>query len=342
MRKSRPLYLALVLMLGVGPVHAQSSVRLKIATVATEDMSFMQQARSAAEEIARRTDGRVRFRFYPGSTMGSDEMVLRKIRIGQLHGGMVLTGSLARTDPDVELYNLPLMFRSYDEVDHVRRNMDSLLIDVLDDQGLVSFGIVETGFVYLMSSKATRSFSDLEGRKVWVPEGDQIARAIVDAAGLSPVPLAISDVLTGLQTGLIDTVAAFPVGAVALQWFTKAKYVTDLPITYTYGTLVLGKRAFAKISPQDQIVVRELLGGMIVELDRHSRTDNQEAREALVKQGVAFLNPTEETRQRWAEVAVEATRLLIERQDYDPELLGTVQRLLEEYRSADRVAAVSD
>ena len=82
-----------------------------------------------------------------------------------------------------------------------------------------------------MSAKPTRTFDDLRGRKTWMMQDDPVSLAIVEAAGLSPVPLPISDVLTGLQTGLIDTVAVPPVGAIALQWFTKAKYLTDLPIT---------------------------------------------------------------------------------------------------------------
>ena len=119
-----------------------------------------------------------------------------------------------------------------------------------------------------------RSFDDLKGRKVWMPEGDTISKAIVDAAGLSPVPLAVSDVLTGLQTGLVDTVAAPPVGAVALQWFTKAKYVTDLPVTYVYGTLVLSGKAIERLAPADRSVVREVLSNAIAELDHSARVDN--------------------------------------------------------------------
>jgi TRAP-type C4-dicarboxylate transport system substrate-binding protein len=329
---------ATLLILMAGVAHAQRPVRLKVATLAPEGTFWMEEARRASDEISRRTDGRVALRLYPGGTMGSDDMVLRKMRIGQLHGGAVLTGSLSRLDPDVELYNLPLLFRSYDEVDHVRRRMDHRLIGELVDDGLVSFGLIETGFVYLMSSKAIRTFAELEGRKAWVPENDPIGKAIVDALGLAPVPLSISDVLTGLQTGLVDTVAAPPVGAVALQWFTKTPFVTDLPITYVYGSFVLTERALEQIGDVDRVVVREVLVGLASELDRRTRTDNEQAREALQRQGVTFVTPTPETEARWEEVAAEATELLIERQDYDREILAELRRLLEEYRARQRMA----
>lgn len=334
MRYRRTLMVVVILLLASALADAQG-VRLKIATLAPDGSFWMEEARRAADEIGRRTDGRVGFRFYPGGTMGSDDTVLRKMRIGQLHGGVLLAGSLGDLDPDFEIYNFPLVFRSYDEVDHVRRELDQRLISKLDDDGIVAFGLVETGFVYLMSTQPTRTFADLDGRKAWIPEGDAISKAIADAAGLSPVPLALSDVLTGLQTGLIDTVAAPPVGAVALQWFTKAKYVTDLPLTYIYGTLLLSDRAFRKLGAEDQEVVREALEKMSSELNRRARTDNRDAREALVKQGVTFVEPTPETEERWEAVAAEARQALVKRQEYDRELIAEMERLLEEYRGRD-------
>jgi TRAP-type C4-dicarboxylate transport system substrate-binding protein len=315
-----------------GLAHGQN-VRLKIATIAPEGSVWLEEAHKAADEIESRTDGRVSFRFYPGGVMGSDATVLRKMRIGQLHGGAVLPGPLAALVPDVELYAFPMLFRSYDEVDHVRKHMDARIIDVLADNDLVAFGLVETGFVYLMSSEAATSIDDLKGRKVWIPEGDAIGKAIFDAAGLSPVSLAVSDVMTGLQTGLVDTVAAPPVGAVALQWFTKAKYVTDLPITYVAGILVLSEQAWSKIGSEDQIVVGEELRAMSSDLDRRSRIDNRDAREALARQGVTFVVPAEATVGRWQEIAADATRKLTGQGRYDRALVEEIQRLLDDYRS---------
>ncbi len=202
--------LTFLIALLIAPTVGAQSVRLKIATMAPDGTFWMKGLHKAADEIKERTDGRVSFRFYPGGTMGTDSAVLRKIRIGQLHGGVVLAGSLADIDPDMEIYSLPLLFRSNEEVDYVRERMDQVLIDGLEARGFVSFGLTETGFTYLMSAKPTRTFEDLKGRKAWMPQDDPICLAIVEAAGLSPVPLPISDVLTGLQTGLIDTVAAPP------------------------------------------------------------------------------------------------------------------------------------
>jgi TRAP-type C4-dicarboxylate transport system substrate-binding protein len=325
--------IVLLTLLTVAHTAASQTVQLKIATMAPEGTGWVVEGRKAAEEIADATEGRVKIRIYPGGTMGGDQAVLRKMRIGQLQGGAIMSGSLSVAVPSAELYNLPLLFRDYEEVDLVRQQFDQRLIDLLEKKGYVVFGFVETGFVYLMSTKPTRSFEDLKGRKTWLPEGDSVSKAISDAAGLSPVPLAISDVMTGLQTGLIDTVAAPPVGAVALQWFTRAKYVTDLPITYVMGAIVASKKAFDRIKPEDQEVVREAMAAVTTALDTGARAENAEARKALEAQGVTFVDPTEETKVRWYEMAEEATQALIEAQDYDSALLAEIQSALTEFRS---------
>jgi len=206
MSKSR-LLLTLLIALLIAPAAGAQGLRLKIASMAPDGTLWMKELNKAGDEIEERTDGRVSFRFYPGGTMGTDSAVLRKIRIGQLHGGVVLAGGLADIEPDLEIYSLPLLFRSNGEVDYVRERMDQILIDRLEKKGFVAFGFTETGFTYLMSAKPTRTFDDLKGRKAWMMQDDPVSLAIVEAAGLSPVPLPISDVLTGLQTGLIDTVA---------------------------------------------------------------------------------------------------------------------------------------
>jgi TRAP-type C4-dicarboxylate transport system substrate-binding protein len=313
---------------------AGAQTRIKIASMAPDGSFWMNELQAAADTINQRTSGRVSLRFYPGGTMGSDSAVLRKIRIGQLQGGVMLAGGLADVDQDFDIYSLPLLFRSFEEVDYVRQRMDATLIDGLAKGGLVAFGITETGFTYLMSAKPTRTFADLRGRKAWVPQDDPISLAIVDAAGLSPVPLPISDVLTGLQTGLIDTVAAPPVGAIALQWFTKAPYLTNLPITYICGALAISEKTLAEMSPADREVVAEVLTAASIKLDRKTRADDKEARAALAKQGVTFVDPTEETLAEWDEIAAKATKKLVGERGYDRKIYAEIQQLLEAYRAA--------
>ncbi len=304
---------------------AAEAAQFKIATIAPDGSFWMTEAKKAADEITARTYGRVTFRFYPGGTMGDDDAVLRKMRIGQLHGGVFLAGSFAHVVPDIRIYNLPLLFSTYDEVDAVRSTMDPMLIAELDENGYHAFGFIEGGFAYLYTKKNASTFSELEGSKAWLPENDPVGRVLVEEAAFSPVPLGLADVLTGLQTGLVDVVSGPPVAAVALQWFTKIKYAIEVPLIYTYGCMVLSDRAWSTLSGEDQKVVDEILGKMTETIDRRARQDNEGARRALEKQGVVTLIPAADTERQWQELAKRSSDRLVKELGLDRELLARIR-----------------
>lgn len=316
-------------LLGHGVMAA--AVTLKIATIVPDGTIWMEELRRGAEEIKQRTAGRVEFRFYPGGVMGNDKSVLRKIRVGQLHGGAITGGGLAEIDSDAQLFSLPFVFRSLAEVDYVRARMDAVLMERLAAQGFVAFGISEGGFAYLMSGHPLRTADELKQRKVWVPEGDVISRTAFETIGVYPIQLSLTDVLTGLQTGLIDTVASSPTGAIALQWHTRVKYVTDLPLLYLYGTVVVSRQAFERLSPADQVVVREVFTAVLTRLNIQNRRDNEQAREALRGQGIEFVTPLQGDAS-WQTVRDQTIDRLRHDRIIAPELLQTLQHHLDEYR----------
>ena len=302
--------LALLVLITASYSQTASAMTFKIATLSPDGTGWMQKMRAGSKEVEKRTSGRVKFKFYPGGIMGDDLSVLRKMRIGQLHGGAVTAGSLASRVPEMLVYNRPFAFRSFAEVDVVRKQLDKELIKQLAKKGFISFGMAEGGFAYLMADKPVRTAADLNNQKVWAPTGDAISYAVFKEGGVSPVALPVSDVLTGLQTGLVNTISAPPIGAIALQWHTRVRYVTHLPLMYIYATMVVDKRAFNKISRADQKIVKKVMSAVYHELDIMNRKDNIEATEALKAQGIKFIELEKDERKRWYDVAARATSRL--------------------------------
>jgi TRAP-type C4-dicarboxylate transport system substrate-binding protein len=325
-------YLITLLLLTVLPL-ANAATTFKIASLAPDGTSWMKEMRTGADEISKRTAGRVEFRFYPGGIMGNDKSVLRKMRVGQLHGGALTGGGLAMIYPEAQVYTIPFIFRDYAEVDYARKLMDPVLLGGLKEKGYISFGISEGGFAYLMSNSTVGGIDDLKGLKVWVPEGDDISRAAFEASGISPVSLPLTDVLTGLQTGLIDTVASSPMGAIALQWHTRVKHLTYSPLMYLYGSMVVSAEQFNKLNTDDQQIVSEVMGGVFERLNQLNRNDNQSALEALQQQGISFVTPTEVETQRWRASLDSAMQKLLQQGLFDPAILEQLKSHLQQYRT---------
>ncbi|HKJ19405.1 MAG TPA: TRAP transporter substrate-binding protein DctP [Woeseiaceae bacterium] len=305
---------------------------LKIATVTPEGSQWMTDMRDSAKEIKERTEGRVQIKYYGGGVMGNAQKVLSRIRIGSLQGGAFTPSELASQYKDLNLYGLPMVFDSEEEAAYARGHLDAKLKAGLEDAGWVNFGFAGGGFAILMSNTPISTLDDLKGKKVWVPEGDNISRHSMEAMSLSPVSLPLTDVLTGLQTGLIDIVAMSPIGALVLQWHTKVKYITELPLVYTLGFMAVEKRAFNKIDEADQAIVREVMERTYRNFDEQNLVDNRGARDALINAGLESVPFDIEEYQRIRDVLMVSTAALGEQGLFSPDLFEEMLRYAEEYR----------
>jgi TRAP-type C4-dicarboxylate transport system substrate-binding protein len=316
-----------------------NAATLKIATVTPEGSQWMTDMRASAKEIKERTDGRVQIKYYGGGIQGNDTKVLGKIRIGALQGGAFTPTALGERYPDINLYGLPLIFGSEEEAAHVRGKLDTKLQDGLEGAGFVSFGFAGGGFAVIMSNTPVASLDDLKGKRVWVPEGDKISYASMEALQLSPVTLPLTDVLTGLQTGLIDIVAMSPIGALVLQWHTKVRYMTELPLVYTLGFMAIDKKAFAKLQADDQAVVREVMTRTYENFDKTNLVDNQGARDALIKSGIKSVSFDEAELNRIRDVLQRSNRALGERGEFTLDVYDELLTYLDEYRRGQAAAS---
>ncbi|MCK5881460.1 MAG: TRAP transporter substrate-binding protein DctP [Sinobacterium sp.] len=309
----------------------------KVASLSPDGSQWMKTMKQAAEEVKTATQGRVAFRFYPGGVMGNDDAVLRKMRLGQLHGAVIPGGALARFAPDTQIYNLPLLFKSYEEVDYVRAQLDKKIEQDFEDAGYVNFGLAEGGFAYLMAKGAViRSPNDLKKRKVWVPANDAASQSAAKTFEISPVPLSLGDVLAGLQTGMVDTVTSSPIATIALQWHTQVNSITNLPLVYFYGVLAISKKSFNKISDEDQTTVRTIMTAAFKTINSQNRTDNESAYKALAAQGITTITPTAQQVSDWEAKATASIENYLKKGGINHKTYDEVSRLLTTFRDSQK------
>ncbi len=305
---------------------------LKIATIAPAGTTWMNEMLRGADAIKQRTDGRVKLKFYPGGVMGNDQSVHRKIRIGQLHGGAFTPGGLAQVHSTVQSLGLPLLFNSFAEVDYVRERMDPLIKQAMESSGFVVLGISEGGFARILSKEPMRDLETIRQSKVWIPEGDRLNQVLFEALGINPISLPISDVYTGLQTGLIETVTVNPTGAIAFQWHSSTGYMTEVPLSYLIGVLAIKKKAFDKLDTGDQAIVCEEMGKVFKRMDKLNRDDNEAARAALQNQGIVFVEPDPVELQRWRRISEKSIESMIESGLISREIVSQVREFLQNFR----------
>jgi len=325
--------IAALLLCALASAASADTRTIKIATAAPEGTSWMKEIRVAAEQVKQRTQGRVELKYYPGGVMGNDAAVLRKIKLGQLQGGAFTAAELSQVYKDAPIYSVPFQFREQAEVDHVRRKMDEDLRRGIAQSGMVAIGMAGGGFVYLMGTKPIRNSADLRASKVWAPQTDRIAQVALQAGGVEPVLLPLSDVYTALQTGLVETVANTLAGSIAFQWHTKVKYVVELPLTYVMGIMVVDKKIYDQLSPEDQKALSEEMQNAFTRLDGANAKDNEQARATLAKQGIEFLTPGPQEVAYWLGVGAESAKRLNADNAFTPELYQKMVSAIAEYRA---------
>lgn len=262
----------------------------KISTLAPEGTTWANNLKKLAKEIKSKTNGKVKFKVYYGGVAGDEPDVLRKIRIGQMHGGIFTGRALGDVYKDVRVMEVPFNFK--DNRSQMRKVLDELTPTFdsgFDKNGFTNLGFFEIGQVYLVSTKEIKDLSSLNGVKVWAWEGDDVAEALVKEMKLVSVPLALPDVLSSLSTGVIDAAYNSTMGMLALQWNSKIKFLVNYPVTYSIGAFLVSKKVWGKVDATNQKLVRDLVAEFLKKNSDDTIKENKEAFDALKALGVKVI-----------------------------------------------------
>ncbi len=323
--------LGVVLLLSPIVLGAEKSFVIKIGTLAPEGSSWAKAFNTINAEVMKKTENTVQLKIYAGGVLGDEMDMLRKLKIGQIQGVALTSAGLSTFFREMDVLQVPFLFQNYEEVDAISKRMDPFFRKGLEDNGYVLLGWSEAGFVYLMSTVPIASLADLKKHKVWIWEDSPMSKAIFDEAGVKAIPLTVPDVLVGLQTGLVEVVYAPPTGAISLQWFTRIKYLTDVPLIYLAGGVIVKKDFFKQIPQPSQNFILESFQQRQEQLKTATRNENQEALKIMVKNGVKIINPSKDQIEEYKRLSNRAMGH-ISGQTFSKKVLDEVTSLLESYR----------
>jgi len=279
----------LLIAIAVLAARAVQAEVIKVAIIAPEGSTWANVMKEMADELSKATSGRVKLDIYAGGVMGDEKVIVKKMEIGQVDAAGFTGRGLGEIYPAVRVLELPFLFKDSSEVDMVVEKFMPDIKNAFASKGYEFLGWAEVGFVYIFSNKPVKRLADMNGVKMWMWQGDPLAERMYKALGIVPVPLAIQDVLMALQTNMISGVYASPLGAVAMQWFTKTKYMIDLKLVNSIGGFVVTKRAVSRLSPEDAKIFRELAQRYMRRLVEMTRKENADALNAIKGSGVEFI-----------------------------------------------------
>ncbi|MDB4960984.1 MAG: TRAP-type C4-dicarboxylate transport system, substrate-binding protein [Myxococcales bacterium] len=314
---------------------AAENVELRIATLAPSGSPWMAVLDKSAAEIKTKTAGRVTLKYFEGGQQGDERDFVRKIKLGQLDGAAVTAIGLSMIDESIRVLELPMMFQSTDEVDYVADKMWPYFQKKFEKKGFKLNDRGEVGWAYFLSKSKVESLGDLKGQKLWQWGDDRLVGAMFKKLGLNGVPLGVPEVDSSLTSGRITACYGSPVAAVALQWYTKVKFMTSMPMSYGIGATVVSLETVKKITPEDQKAVEAISKAGSKKLRKVIRKANEDAKNTMTRKGVTVVQSPATLVDEFTKNALDVHKELVGKL-YSQEELDMVLKYREEFRAKNK------
>jgi TRAP-type C4-dicarboxylate transport system substrate-binding protein len=303
MKRNGLLVGLMLLTLGLAATAAEAATVIKLATLVPDGSVWDKALKEMGADWKERSDGRVSLRIYPGGVAGDEPDVVRKMRIGQIHAASLTVTGLSEIDPAFKVFTIPLFYDSYEELLFVLEAMEPYLAAKLEERGFVFLHWGHAGWVHLFSKDPIRQIADLKQQKLFVWAGQDDMVQWWKRSGFKPVALAATDIMTGLQTGMIEVLPTTPLAALNLQWFRQTPYMHELGLAPLVGATIVTEKAWKKISTEDQKALLAAARRTEEKLEKGIPQQDREAVDAMTKRGLEVVPVTDDT--EWRESAAE-------------------------------------
>ena len=272
---------------------------IKMATLAPEGTEWHGLLVELGQEWKKATNGDVRLRIYPGGVVGDERDMVRKIRIGQIHGAAITTEGMTEVNQYFTAFNYPLLFQDYDDVDFVRNQLNDELYNESEKNGFKLLTMVDVGWVYWFSTDPVYTPSDLKRTKIWTWAGDYKAVQLYEENGFQPIPLTTLDILSGLQTGMINSLGLNTMYALAQQIFGIADNMLDMKWGNLTGAIVVDMRVWNKLKPEYQKLMLNISKNIGKRFQDKNRYGSDDAVDVMKKYGLKVNKPSSEQLTEW-------------------------------------------
>ena len=288
----------------MGASALASDKPLRIGTLAPKNSLYHRQLLEIGEAWRQAQGGNAKYVVFPDGSQGGEAELARRMRIGQLQGALLSIVGLSEIEPSINaLQSIPLLFKTWDEVDHVREKMRTSMEKKFLDKGFVVLAWGDAGWVRFFSKDALMRPDDFKKMKFFSFAGESEQQEIMKSLGFTPVPLETTDILPSIQTGMINVVPSTPYFALATQIYGKVPHMLEINWAPVVGALVVTQKAWDDMSPAGRQALRSAGEKAGVLIRNKARQEVEEAVEAMRKRGLVVNKPNPDQLREWQELA---------------------------------------
>ena len=254
-RICRPISILLCLLASFVAPASADSLAVKLATLVPDRSIWGNPLREMGDAWRQETDGRVTLRIYPDGVAGDEPDMVRKMRVGQLHAASLTVGGLVEISPAFTVFEIPLFFESDEELAFVLEKTEPHFRERLRERGFVLLHWAQAGWIHFFTTRPVATLEEFKQLDMFVWAGNDEMVGWWKRSGFRPVPLAATDIVTALQTEMVEAIPSTPSAALALQWFRFTPNMIDLAFAPLVGATVMTEEAWNLISEEDRVVV---------------------------------------------------------------------------------------
>lgn len=269
------------------PTKAEESYTLRIASLAPAGSSWMKVLNAWNRTVIDKTNGKLKMRFYPGGSQGDERDFVRKMRVGQLDGGVVTMTGMSMLVPSMNVLVLPGFLETYEKLDRVRERMADQFESMFGNENMRLVGWGDAGKTRLFSVQPIKRPSEIKAMRPWVWKDDPIFVEFYQVIGASAVRLGVPEVYPALQTRMVDVISSSALTAVALQWYTRVKYMTAHNSAIIAGGTVMRKDKYDALPPELQEIFDSTATRAHEILNKTIRKDDEKAYRVVLDKGIA-------------------------------------------------------
>lgn len=272
---------------------------IKLATLAPEGTEYYNLLLEMGQRWQEETNGEVILRIYPNGVVGRESDTIRKMRIGQIQASAMSSIGLADLTDQIQAFTIPMKFKDYDDVENVKEVMFDDISNGLSESGFKLLFLVDIGWVYWFSANEISVPEDLRNAKIYTTAGDYVTVELFKRFGFNAIPVSETDILTSLQTGMINSMQTVPILSLSSGWFALMPNMLDLKWAVFIGAVIIDERVWSKIRPEHQKVMMEVAQEIGKKYQENGRRTDAQAIKMMKEYGMNIKTPTDEELRVW-------------------------------------------